>query len=159
MSSDELTRVYRTYLAAVVRFHLAAAEAGGMGPTDYQASSILELDGPLSPGELADRLRLSRSATTRVIDRLVAAGIAERTVDAADRRKGVVAHTGLIPGEAIRLFSSVREPIGTAIGSLSAEQQEGLVTYFRSATAAYQNAIDVTGDDGQSSADQEERSR
>ena len=146
MSSDDLTRTYRSYLAAVVRFHLVAAEAGGMGPTDYQASSMLELDGPLSPGELAEHLRLSRSATTRVIDRLVAAGIAERTVDSDDRRRGVVAHTGYVPEDVVRLFSAVREPIGEAIGSLSPEQREGLVKYFVSATDSYRDALGVPGE-------------
>lgn len=141
MSSDEFTRAYRNYLAAVVRFHLVAAEAGGMGPTDYQASSLLELDGPLSPGELAESLGLSRSATTRVVDRLVAAGIAERAIDPDDRRRGVVAHTGRIPAEVVELLSAVRQPIGDAIDSMTAEQREGLLAYFDSATNAYRGAV------------------
>ena len=141
MSPDELTRTYRTYLAALVRFHLVAAQSGGMGPTDFQASSILELDGPLSPGELADRLGLSRSATTRLIDRLVAAGIAERAADPDDRRKGVVAHTGWIPPEVVEMLTAVRARIERTVEELSPEQRQGLQTYFSSAAVAYRDVL------------------
>ena len=45
-SEDDLRALaadYRRYLASVVLFHLAAADAVGLGATDYQASSILDL--------------------------------------------------------------------------------------------------------------------
>jgi DNA-binding MarR family transcriptional regulator len=142
MKAQDMTSTYRNYLAAVVRFHLVAAEAGQLGPTDYQASSIIELDGPVTPGELADRLGLSRSATTRVIDRLVAAKIVERQTDPADRRRIVVTHTGYLPHELRELLASVRQPIQDAVDALNPEQQEGLLAYFQSATETYRNAVD-----------------
>ncbi len=43
-------------------------------------------DGSLRMGELADRLFLSRSGLTRLIDRLVKAGLVEREVCESDRR-------------------------------------------------------------------------
>src|SRR5699024_501874 len=87
MSDSDLIRVYRHYLASVVHFHLAAAEAAGLGPTDYQAASLLDLDGPMRAGQLAEHLGLSAGAATRVVDRLVRAGIAERTTAGEDRRR------------------------------------------------------------------------
>ncbi|WP_169847010.1 MarR family winged helix-turn-helix transcriptional regulator [Rhodococcus rhodnii] len=137
MNPSDMTRTYRTYLASVVHFHLAAAEAGGLGPSDYQASSMIDLDGPLTTGQLAENLGLSPSATTRVVDRLVAAGIAERRVDPTDRRRTVVAHTGHLPDGLAELLDRVRGPIGEAVASLTEEQQEGLVAYFRAAMEAY----------------------
>ena len=79
LTPQDLTAVYRRYLAAIVGFHLAAADEVGLGATDYQASNVLELDGPLTSGELATRLGLSTGATTRAIDRLETAGYARRT--------------------------------------------------------------------------------
>ncbi|OLT49273.1 hypothetical protein BJF85_09930 [Saccharomonospora sp. CUA-673] len=135
-----MTRTYRTYLAAVVRFHLAAAEAGGLGPSDYQASSLLDLDGPLTTGQLAEQLGLSPSATTRVVDRLISAGIAERVVDSADRRRTAITHTGHLPTGLSELLNHVRGPIGEAVAALSDDQREGLLAYFHAATEAYATA-------------------
>lgn len=140
MNPSEMTHAYRTYLAAVVRFHLAAAEAGGLGASDYQASSLLDLDGPLTTGQLAEQLGLSPSATTRVVDRLIAAGIAERVTDRDDRRRTVITHTGHLPEGLRELLEQVRGPIAETVASLSAEQREGLARYFRQATETYTSA-------------------
>lgn len=137
MNSAEMTRVYRSYLASVVRFHLAAAEVGGLGPTDYQASSLIDLGGPLTTGQLAQELGLSPSATTRVVDRLIDAGIAERVTDSADRRRTMITHTGHLPDGLSELLEEVRHPIGQAVAALNAEQQAGLLAYFQAATQAY----------------------
>lgn len=140
MLPDDLTETYRRYLASVVRFHLAAAEAGGLGPTDYQASSLLDLDGPMAVQDLAEELGLSPSATTRVVDRLVQAGIASRTTDSQDRRRTLIAHTGHLPAELHQVLGGVRGAIGAAVATLDAKQVEGLATYFSAATRAYQDA-------------------
>lgn len=144
MSPSEMPRTYRMYLASVVRFHLAAAEAGGLGSSDYQASSLLDLDGPLTTGQLADRLGLSPSATTRVVDRLVAAGIAERVVDPADRRRTVITHTGYLPEGLSELLDQVRGPIGEAVAALNDDQRNGLLVYFQAAADAYAAATQAS---------------
>lgn len=141
MNPSEITHTYRTYLASVVHFHLAAAEAGGLGPSDYQASSLLDLDGPLTTGQLAERLGLSPSATTRVIDRLITAGIAKRAVDPADRRRTVIEHTGHLPEGLSELLDLVRRPIGEAFANLNDDQRDGLLAYFQAATDAYRSAL------------------
>ncbi len=134
-----LDREYRYYLSAVTQFHLAAAEAGGLHPTDYQASSILDLDGPLTSGQLSQRLGLSPSATTRVIDRLITAGIAERSPDEVDRRRVMVAHTGHLPAAVKDRLAQVRDPIAQVVTDLSEEQREGLMEYFQAAAKAYRD--------------------
>ncbi|WP_232052037.1 MarR family winged helix-turn-helix transcriptional regulator [Nocardia cyriacigeorgica] len=141
----EITAVsYRRYLAAVVQFHLAAAEACGLGPTDYQAVSLLDADGPMTTGRLAARLGLSASATTRVVDRLIAAGLADRVADEADRRRVLVRHTGRQPEGLADLLAAVQAPIAAVISGLDATQRAGLATYFDGAADAYrQAAIDI----------------
>jgi len=135
-----MTTLYRRYVAALVHFHLAAAHAANLGPTDYQAGSLLDSEGPLTTGELGRLLRLSPSATTRVVDRLIAAGIAERVPDSHDRRRTIVRHTGALPAELTALLQEVRAPIANAVADLSEEQRAGLAAYFRAATEAYQRA-------------------
>nr|AIA15295.1 MarR family [uncultured bacterium] len=138
--ATEFSELYRRYLAALVLFHLVAADEVGLSGTDYQANNILEIDGPMTSGELAQRLGLSTGATTRLIDRLVETGYARRIDDARDRRRVLVEHTGHMPAELDVLLAEVRVPIGEVLGSLTAEQREGVVRYFEGSTAAYRAA-------------------
>src|SRR5690349_10940667 len=84
-------RIYRRYLSAVLLHGQASARACDLGATDLYALNILELSGPMTPGELGSRAGLTTGPTTRLIDRLEAAGYVERRPDPHDRRKVVVA--------------------------------------------------------------------
>ncbi len=103
--------LYRRYLAALTLFHQAAADSVGLSGTDYQASNLLELDGPMASSELARRLGLSLAAGSRLADRLVEAGVARRHADSTDRRRVIIEHSGVLPGELARTLDRVREPI------------------------------------------------
>ncbi|MEQ3553750.1 MarR family transcriptional regulator [Pseudonocardia nematodicida] len=143
---DPTTEIYRRYLAAVVRFHLRAAEAAGLGPTDYQAASLLELDGPTTAGALGRRLGLTPGSATRVVDRLVAAGLARRVPDPGDRRRVLVEHTGVLPPGLTEILDRVREPIGAAVADLSSSERAGLVRYLTVAERAYRDALECSPD-------------
>ena len=131
---------YRRYLASVVLFHLAAADAVGLGATDYQASSILDLDGPMTAGELASRLGLSTSATTRLIDRMERGGYVRRTRDAHDRRRVLVQHTEARPEQLDRILSKVTGPVAAVLPALTPERLNGVASYLRGAQPAYADA-------------------
>lgn len=147
MRPQELDQSYRRYLAAVTLFHHTAAEACGLPPTDYHASSLLSLEGPMSSGQLAARLALSPSATTRLVDRLIAAGLATRVHDETDRRRVLVAHTGKLPDGLAPFLEAVRGPITDLVEALSPEQQAGLQAYIEGATRAYTDATRWPGRD------------
>jgi DNA-binding MarR family transcriptional regulator len=78
----------------------------GLPLTTYEV--LLQLadapDSSLRMGELADRLYLSRSGLTRLIDRLVKAGLVERETCESDRR-GLYAH---LTDEGRRRFDAAR---------------------------------------------------
>lgn len=131
---------YRRYLVALTLFHQAAADAAGLYGTDYQASSLLDLDGPMTSGDLANRLGLSTGATSRLVDRLITAGIAKRTEDPADRRRALIAHTGHLPPSMGEMLQKVRPPIQRALADLNAEQLSGVNAYLAAATEAYSTA-------------------
>jgi len=136
----DLEAQYRLYLAAVVLFHQAAADRVGLSGTDYQASNLLDLDGPMTNSELARRLRLSTGATTRLVDRLITEGIAERTTDPDDRRRVLVRHTGRMPKGLDQQLAAVREPLGAALAALTPSQLTGVQAYLEAATTAYTEA-------------------
>lgn len=135
--SEELSNDYRRYLAALVHFHQAAADRSGLSGTDYQASNLLDVDGPLTSSELAHRLGLSTGATTRLVDRLIAAGIAERHPSANDRRTVSIHHTGYLPDGLESALNAVRAPIAGTLNSLTPEQLQGVRLYLDSATDSY----------------------
>ena len=66
-------------------------EAGAeLSPSQTAALVTIELHGPLTPSELADRERVQRPTVTRVLARLEEAGLIERAADPTDRRSSLV---------------------------------------------------------------------
>ena len=66
---------------------------GGLSPTLTAALATIDRHGPLTPSELADRERIRRPTATRLVARLEAEGLVERTADPADGRSSLLAVT------------------------------------------------------------------
>jgi DNA-binding MarR family transcriptional regulator len=81
---------FRQLSAATVLFHQAVADRLGMNMTDHKCADILERNGPMTAGELAERTGLTTGAITGVIDRLEKAGFARRAKDPGDRRRVII---------------------------------------------------------------------
>lgn len=64
---------------------------GGLSPTQTAALATVERHGPLTPSELADREHVKRPTATRLIARLEADGLLERTSDPSDGRSSLIA--------------------------------------------------------------------
>ena len=66
-------------------------EAGtDLSPSQVAALATIERHGPLAPSELAERERIRRPTATRVLSRLVEAGLVERIPDPTDGRSAIV---------------------------------------------------------------------
>ncbi|MEU1425278.1 MarR family transcriptional regulator [Kitasatospora sp. NPDC005751] len=138
MPSDA-SEVYRRYLSAVMLHGHASAKACELGATDLYALNILQLTGPMTPGELGTRTGLTTGPTTRLIDRLEQAGYVRRAPDPGDRRKVIVEPVGK-PADLDRVMAPARQRIGELLRGYSPEQLEVLFDYFARATNAYQEA-------------------
>ena len=69
-------------------------EAGtDLSPSLQAALATIERRGPLTPSELAEAERIQRPTATRVVARLEAEGLVERTGDPADRRVALLSIT------------------------------------------------------------------
>ncbi len=86
-------RAFRELFSAVDTALDAAAARLGVNRTDLRCLEVLDRRGPLPAGAVAEAAGLSPAAVTKIVDRLVALGYVERTRDAADRRRVVVATT------------------------------------------------------------------
>lgn len=101
------------------------AEGSGLHPTDVRALRLLDsvVEEPLTAGELGRRLGLSSAAVTGLIDRLEAAGLAERVRDPDDRRRVRIA----LGATARRLGESQLAPIAARIDeAVDALDHDGL---------------------------------
>ena len=116
---------------ATVLFHTAVADRLGVGVTDVKCYSILRQTGPITAGELGERVGLTTGAITGVIDRLEQAGLVERTRDPNDRRRVVL---GLLSNpEHERALYQLYAPLGRAVMELAnsySEAEQAIIRDF-----------------------------
>ncbi len=77
-----------------LRQQALGAEGGGeISPTLSAALASIDVHGPLTPSELAERERVKRPTATRTIANLERLGLIERTPDPSDGRGSLVTTT------------------------------------------------------------------
>ncbi|WP_067970898.1 MarR family winged helix-turn-helix transcriptional regulator [Nocardiopsis trehalosi] len=87
--------------AGLIRLLHAMSARTDLNPTDFQTYALLNVGGPMTPGEIAQGLRLATGSVTVVVDRLEQRGLVERRRHPADRRK-VVVHLRTPPEAMVR---------------------------------------------------------
>ena len=92
---DALAWEVRATQSAVDQMDDAACRALGINRTDGRCMDIIDREGPVSAGRLAEASGLTTAAVTAVIDRLEKAGYARRLSDPSDRRRVLVELTPL----------------------------------------------------------------
>ena len=117
----------------------AVAERLGVDHSAYRCLDLLDQEGPMTAGRLAERSRLSPGAITAVLDRLEEKGLARRVRDTKDRRRILVEVAPKLRELAEQLYG----PPGEATKGLAAytnEQLELLIGFLRG-SVAYQEAL------------------
>ncbi|WP_327111340.1 MarR family transcriptional regulator [Nocardia sp. NBC_01730] len=103
-----------------VMFHSTVAARLGITLTDLSCLNILGVDGPQTPGRLADRIGITRGgAVTALIDRLERAGYVRRERDPDDRRRVLVA---------LDEASATVAPLFSGLGTAISEHLDGYDT-------------------------------
>jgi DNA-binding MarR family transcriptional regulator len=97
---DELIEEVRRSQNATDRFDSAVAEALGLNRTDMRCLDVLQREGPVTAGHLAEATGLTTGAMTVALDRLERAGYARRARDSGDRRRVLVELTPELQGRA-----------------------------------------------------------
>ena len=98
--TDEIRSSVRRIVAEICLHEHSTWQRLGLGGTDVRFLTLLDLNGPLTPGRLAELTGLTTGSVTGVIDRLERAGFVGRERDGADRRKVRVVP---LPGASARL--------------------------------------------------------
>jgi len=122
--------------AALIRVSTAVGERvlearAESGCTALQLQALRVARAVPTMTELVDRLRVSKSSATSVVDQLVSAELAIREVDAADRRRQRVRPTAA--GEELlnRFDARVRTRVHELTDGLSESQQKRLLGVLR----------------------------
>ncbi|HEY0606840.1 MAG TPA: MarR family transcriptional regulator [Herpetosiphonaceae bacterium] len=121
---------------ATVLFHSAIADRLGVSATDVKCYTILRQSGPISAGELAERVALTTGAITGVIDRLEKAQLVRRAPDPRDRRRVVLEL--LNNPEREQAIMALYQPMGQAmielVGGYSAAERAVIQDFITRAT-------------------------
>ena len=138
LSRDELTQALiaaiRASQTATEMLDHSVAEYLGIDPTAYRCLDILDQEGPMTAGRLAERARLSPGAMTALLDRLEDKGLARRTRDTEDRRRVLVEVTSELRRRAEQLYGAPEEG-EEELAIYSNEQLEFLIGFLRGSVA------------------------
>ncbi|MBI2886706.1 MAG: MarR family transcriptional regulator [Chloroflexi bacterium] len=120
----------------VLRRALRAGLSGGEGRPRLsvaQAQALLQVgqEGPMTMGELADKLGVSQPAATELVNRLVEAGRLERASRAEDRRKVVIQLTPQAQEIAAGALAERRAAVASVLDQLSAFERRSFLRGLR----------------------------
>lgn len=113
----------------------AIADRLGMNRTDVQCMDIVSRLGPISAGELAERVGLTAGAITAVLDRLERGHWIRRERDTVDRRRVMVYGSQAEHAKMQPIFAGLRKSTRQVLGRYSKEQLELIADFLRRAAA------------------------
>ena len=128
---EELIQLARAHEAANDAFDEVACRKLGINRTDLRCLNIVENQGRMTAGRLAELAALTTAAVTSVLDRLEQAGYARRVRDQEDRRQVMVEVTPLLSECAGSIWTPLGEEARAQLARMSVEELEGLIEYFR----------------------------
>jgi DNA-binding MarR family transcriptional regulator len=138
---EELSFLGQMLSTETAHFHQSAASRQGLSITDSKTISALMQEGPMTAGQLAQRLSLTTGAITNVIDRLEQRGIVHRVADPKDRRK-VVVHTDPKKIEAAgKFYDSIGSAFAKVLNDYSLEELRFLIEYYKTAIEMTKNEV------------------
>ena len=124
-----------------VLYGQSVANAVGISGSDLDCLDLLNFEGRITAGRLAEVTGLTTGAITGVVDRLEKAGLVRRERDEADRRKVYIV---IRPGSAARIgryYVPMREKMHRVWGSYSDVELQLLLRF---AAEGYKASVEAT---------------
>lgn len=129
--AEELIQLARAHEAANDAFDEVACQKLGINRTDLRCLNIVDNQGPMTAGHLAESSGLTTAAVTSVLDRLERAGYARRVRDQVDRRQVIVEVTQLLAERGGLIWGPLGEEAMAAMARMSVEELKGVIAFFR----------------------------
>ncbi|HTY95816.1 MAG TPA: MarR family transcriptional regulator [Solirubrobacteraceae bacterium] len=128
---EQLVTEVRRSQVATDRFDQAVGDALGVNRTDMRCMDILEREGPLPAGRLAEAAGLTSGAMTTAVDRLERAGFARRVRDEGDRRRVLIELTPEVVELTTRYYAGHAAMGEAAYERYNARELELLLDFVR----------------------------
>ncbi|GGO57060.1 MarR family winged helix-turn-helix transcriptional regulator [Streptomyces lasiicapitis] len=130
-----VTVAARRQHAAYTLFNQAMADRLGLHPTDLQCVSLLGLEpDPLTTGEIAKLTGLTSGSATRLVDRLLRAGLVERHPDPHDRRRTRISLTADRAPELTAAWDAPGTAFAEALDEFTEEELGAIERYLARTT-------------------------
>jgi DNA-binding MarR family transcriptional regulator len=128
---EELIDEVRRSQNATDRFDQAVADALGLNRTDMRCVDVLQREGRITAGHLAEATGLTTGAMTTALDRLERLGYARRLRDPADRRRVLVQATPQVLTEAQGFYAEHQAVSERLYRRYSTDELELLLRFVR----------------------------
>jgi DNA-binding MarR family transcriptional regulator len=138
----QVIHLARAHQAANDAFDEVAFEKLGINRTDGRCLDIIENQGPMTAGRLAQLSGLTTAAVTAVLDRLERAGYARRVRDEKDRRQVIVELTPLMAERGGQIWGPLGKEAMKEIGRLSVDELKLVMEFFRRAREVNERHIE-----------------
>ena len=129
--AGELISLVRAHEAANDAFDEVACQKLGINRTDLRCLNIVDNQGSMTAGRLAELSGLTTAAITSVLDRLERAGYARRVRDQEDRRQVVVELTPLLGKRAGPIWGPLGDEAKAQLARMTVEELQSLTDFFR----------------------------
>ena len=139
---EQVIHLARAHQAANDAFDEVAYQKLGINRTDGRCLDIVENQGPITAGRLAELSGLTTAAVTAVLDRLERAGYARRVRDAKDRRQVIVELTPLMAERGGQIWGPLGKDAVTDIGRMSIEELRLVMEFFRRGRAVNERHVE-----------------
>jgi len=135
--THEATQLLREFLEVSEEFRRALGSELSVNRTDLEAMEHLLMSGPLSPGELARRLRISTASITTAVDRLVAVGHVTREADPVDRRRLLVVPRQTSRERAMARLMPMILGVDAQLDDFDDDERDAITRYLRRVVDLY----------------------
>ncbi len=121
------------FVSSAFLFHATVAEQLDLHASDLKALQLLGA-GPLSPGEIGEKIGLTGAAVTALIDRLEQAGYVARERGSQDRRRVTIRAVPEKLREIARLYAPHYRRMSKLLAKYSEEEFRAITDYLAHAS-------------------------
>jgi DNA-binding MarR family transcriptional regulator len=139
---DQIVDTLPDWVAQLIRLNALIAERIGVVPIDFHCLHALHRDGPTTAGALAVRVGLSPGSTTRMIDRLAAAGCVERVPDPHDRRRALVHPTSEGLARIAAYYDGLTARTRSDLAGFDGEELQALLRFIEASRRSASTEVD-----------------
>jgi DNA-binding MarR family transcriptional regulator len=145
--SARLDRAIRETSAQSALFSSAIAQRLGITINDIECLNIINLNGPMTAGKLAEVTGLTTGAITGIVDRLSAVDLVVREPDPNDRRRVIVRVKSEMPPRVSPFYRSIKRRLEEVCGEYSEKELLLLVQFYeKTLDALREETIALRGD-------------